>query len=184
MSDGPLPHTVNTRKAVTLEARYSGTLKAANLSRLSDVLLDDGGDAVSAQIQFARDDEGRQIVLVEVAAVVLLECQRCLERFRQPVDSSSELAIVRTDEEAKQLPPRYEPLLAGEETDLWEIVGEELALALPVAALHPEGECPVVLPSATPDEIGSEQALENDSGAARRKPFDVLSTLLDDDSSK
>jgi len=184
MSDGPLPHTVDTRKAVTLEACYSGTLKAANLSRLSDVLLDDGSDAVSARIQFTRDDEDRQIVLVELHAVVLLECQRCLEQFRQPLDSRSQLAIVRTDEEAKQLPPRYEPLLAGEDTDLWEIVGEELALALPVAALHPRGECPVVLNKAIPGQAGSEQALENDSGTERRNPFDVLSALLNDDSSK
>jgi uncharacterized protein len=177
MSEGLLPHTVSTRKAVTRGACYSGALGAQELPRLADVLDPENGAAVHASLRFGRDDEDRQTVQVETQATVVLECQRCLGRFPCELESRSELAIVRNDEEARQLPARYEPLLAGEETDLWEIVAEEVSLALPVVPLHSESECPVRLR----DDNGGDADLEAGAGGNRRpNPFEALSALLDD----
>lgn len=176
MSEGPLPHTVNTRKAVALEAHYKGSLSAAELPQLRDVLPADSPAPVAAEMRFHRDDEGRQRVSVALDATVTLVCQRCLEAFTSQVDSRSELAICRTDEEARALPASLEPLLAVEETDLWRVAEEELALALPVVAYHPDGECAVA-------KVPEEPQAPSDDGIAgdeSSNPFDVLSDLLDD----
>ena len=174
MPDSPLPHTVNTRKAVARAARYSGALGVQQLRSVADVLLADEGSLVRADIRFTRDDEDRQIVLVDIEAVVQLQCQRCLEPYTQAIESHSELAIVSSDEEARLLPARYEPLLAGEETDLWEVVAEELALALPVVGYHDRGMCP---PSRKVPEAQNREDPDRDDGE-HRSPFAALSTLL------
>lgn len=176
MSGGLLPHTVNTRKAIARDARYSGTLGAAQLEHFSDVLSCEDASAVNADVSFSSDDEGRQIATVHLRATVTMECQRCLERFKRDVSSSSDLAIVRTDEEAKHLPERYEPLITGEDTDLWHLVGEELALALPVVGMHPEGECPAS-PLVRGKGVGAEKAAQPAAGDTTR-PFADLSSLL------
>jgi uncharacterized protein len=174
MLDSPLPHTVNTRKAVIRKARYAGTVGAGQLPSLSDVLASGNDACVLAEVVFSRDEENRQIVTVCLKADVLVECQRCMERFAQTLDSKSELAIVRTDEEASLLSERYEPLIGAEDTDLWEIVAEELALVLPVVSYHPD-KCP---------ETRMVPEVENDTEdgtvheADRPNPFEVLSVLL------
>jgi uncharacterized protein len=185
MSEGPLPHTVITRKAVTREARYSGVLGAAELPQLKDVLGAADTAPVSAEMRFFRDEEERQVVAVKLHARVRLECQRCLEMFDTDIASESELAIVRSDEEAQALPARYEPLIALEEADLWRIVEEELALALPVVAYHPAGECavaPVPGEAALPEESaggGARRERGESAGEERPNPFGVLSSLLE-----
>lgn len=174
MLDSSLPHTVNTRKAVIREARYAGTVGAGQLPSLSDVLAPGNDACVHAEVVFSRDEENRQVVTVSLNADVQVECQRCMERFGQTLESTSQLAIVRTDEEASLLSERYEPLMGAEDTDLWEIVAEELALVLPVVSYHP-GKCP---------ETRTVPAVENDPGdgavqeADRPNPFEGLSVLL------
>ena len=182
MSEGRLPHTVSTRKAVTRGACYSGELGARELPRLEHVLDPENSGAVRATLRFGRDDEDRQTVFVETHASVMLECQRCLERFPRELESSSALAIVRTDDEARQLPARYEPLLIGEEADLWAIVAEEVSLALPVVAMHSEAECAARLPEGGAAAAGAGDGTieEGEGGERRPNPFEVLSELLKD----
>lgn len=175
MSEGLLPQTVNTRKAVAREARYRGVLGAAQLPQLQQLLTAESYP-VAVDIRFFPDDQGRRRISVELTATVQMVCQRCLEPFTSRVDSRSELGIVRSDEEASHLPADCEPLIALEETDLWRVAEEELALALPVVAYHREGECSVAL---IPEESQPPAEAQGSSSEASSKPFDVLSTLLD-----
>lgn len=174
MSDGALPHWVNTRKAVGREAHYSGTLGPDQLSEFASYLEPESGSAVRAEIRFGRDDDARSVVDVTLNARVQLECQRCLGSLARELHSVSRLALVPSDEHARHLPESYEPLIAGEETDLWAVVAEELALALPVVAYHAPGECATAL--AGSGEPQQEQAVGD---AQRANPFDVLSVLLE-----
>jgi uncharacterized protein len=173
MSGGLLPQTVNTRKAVTREACYRGVLGAAQLPQLREMLPGDS-QPVSVAMRFFSDEQGRKRISVELDATVQLVCQRCLEPFTSRIASRSELGIVRSDEEALHLPGDCEPLIALEETDLWRVAEEELALALPVVAYHPEGEC-----SAVPGAPQSALEPGDLAGEETQNPFGVLSTLLD-----
>ena len=177
MSAGPLPNRVNIRKAVTRSARYAGELSAAQLPQFS-ALLDDVNQRINVVVGFGEDDEGWQYADVELQAVVTLECQRCLGKVALPLDSRSRLGLVHSDEQAKHLPSGYEPLIAVDEVDLWEVAAEELALALPVVAYHPEGEC------SPPGEAQQQKEDSEPSTGRRENPFSVLSTLLGSDDTK
>jgi uncharacterized protein len=181
MSAGLLPHTVNTRKAVLRAARYAGVLGAEQLPQYREILDPVGATPLDLRIGFDRDDEDRQVVTVQLRARVSVECQRCLARFEQQLDSQSALAIVRSDEEAKQLPAAYEPLLAGEETDLWALAAEELALALPVVSYHPVADCSAARHGSRDDTQARAEGSTGGSGegSERQNPFSVLATLLE-----
>ncbi|GAB5414334.1 MAG: 23S rRNA accumulation protein YceD [Congregibacter sp.] len=187
MSAGPLSQRVNIRKAVTREALYEGTLGASQLSRFADVLA--AAEApLRLRVQFGVDEEAQQHIDVEMSAAVTLECQRCLGTVQAHLSKRTQLGLVLTDEQAKHLSPRYEPWIAEEEdVDLWAIAEEELALALPVVAYHPEGECDGPGASFFATEVvggGAVESGDENDDAPNENPFSVLSTLLEGSESK
>lgn len=184
MSVGPLSQRVNIRKAVTRNACYEGVLGAEQLPRFRDQ-LGDAQNSVRLRVQFGLDEESQQYIDVEMSASVTLECQRCLGAIRTQLNNTTQLGLVLTDEQARQLRRGYEPWIAEDEVDLWDIAAEELALALPVVAFHPDGECDgpgAAYLAGGPLAAGGMTDSETDSGdsatAASENPFSVLSTLL------
>ena len=182
MLTGPLPQVVNIRKAVTRGARYDGVLGAEQLPQFS-AILESRSHPIEASVQFGEDEEGRQFAAVTMMARVQLECQRCLKPISTELRGVSSLGLVAGDDQARALPARYEPWIAIDEVDLWEMVAEELALALPVVAYHPEGECrppgpEVVGPEDEDEKIKLGDEVDSDN------PFKVLSALLDGDDAK
>ena len=58
------------------------------------------------------------------------------------VTSKTRLAIVASDEAARQLPASLDPwIVEGETADLWELVEDDLILEVPVFAYHDTDEC-------------------------------------------
>ena len=141
MSTGPLPRTLDFRRAAAREARVSGSLRPGDLPRLAPLLAGTDG-TIEVSIDFHRDEEGRFLASLAVDAVLPVECQRCLEAVSQTLAPRSELAAVWSDDQARHLPASLEPVLAGEEeVDLWELVEEELVLALPPFSYHDDPAC-------------------------------------------
>lgn len=178
MSDGPLPKRVNIRKAVTRKASYSGQLSAAELPEYESCLQ--GLDSpVALQAEFGEDEEDQQFIAVSLRARVILECQRCLEPVEVALESKSRLALVPGDEQARHISAGYEPLIAVDEVDLWQIGSEELALAMPVVAYHPSGECSV--PAGAQTKMVDEGQVPEPETGESDNPFSVLSSLLGSD---
>jgi uncharacterized protein len=117
--------------------RLLGEIKINELSRLSDILLDSSGEI---EIDFSFDKEGRVPVIVgEIKANLIAECQSCLKQVVLPVDKYFKLGMVLTDEQADRLTSDYEPLfLQGEKISLNDLVEDELLLALPDFPKHSE----------------------------------------------
>ena len=173
MSGTPLSRRVTVRKAVTRSARYEGVLGPVQIPQFAGILH--GEDAIAISAEFDRDDEERPVLRVSMRARVVLECQRCLGKIEQELESRSDLGLVLTDEQAQALPREYEPWLVDDEVDLWAVAAEELALALPPVAYHPAGEC----------EMPAHETQAPVEDAAREaSPFDVLSELLGNKSSE
>ena len=129
-------------QAKTLE----GSSKLADFARLSQVLLDTAGQ-VDYCLEFARDEQGQAVVNGRISAKVMLECQRCGHAVEVMLDLKPHLMVVVSDEQAKQVPRSYEPLITdGASLKLVDVLEEEILLALPMVPRHTEGGCPVTLP--------------------------------------
>jgi uncharacterized protein len=171
MSTEPLPRMLDVRKAAARGLGVSGALEPKQLPRLRSLLASDDG-RIDVEMAFSRDEENRDVVRVGIDAEVVLICQRCLDPLTNGLTVDDTVAIVWTDEQAARLPRHLEPLLAGEaECNLWELVEEELILALPAYSYHETAECRETLAVYAVDE--SDATI----GAERANPFDVLAQL-------
>jgi uncharacterized protein len=115
----------------------------------------------------------------------MLQCQRCLGAFAEPVSGQARLAVVRGPVEAERLPDDLDPLLVnGEEVALRTLIEDELILAVPSAPMHRPADCDVDLRQVnTPrsEGTGVDQAGQ---GATRPSPFAALESLRRDGKTK
>jgi uncharacterized protein len=168
MKQGPLPRHFDARKACIRELELSGLVGAYELPRVRD-LVQREDSTVSCVLRFSRDEQNRFLVRVAIEAEVELRCERCLEAMPWSIDSHSTAMLCNTDAKAEQCPALYEPVMLADETDLdlYELVEEEILLALPAAPLH-SFQC-AELP-----RDGSENTIEE---IRKPSPFDVLAGL-------
>lgn len=171
MSAAPLPQRIDLRRALARGDCYRGVLGMSQLPQMADV-LDPENPAVEMGIRFSRDECGQAVADVSLQAPVLLQCQRCLAPLREKLASRSRLGLVASDEQARHLRGDYEPWIASDEIDLWDVAAEEFALALPLVAYHPAGVC------AAPMGQAQEKPLTPLGPRRVEHPFAVLSTLL------
>ena len=169
----PLPATLDVRKAAAREVTVEGLLDLSALARLQGALASNEG-RVEAKIAFARDEENRFIATINIDARVEVLCQRCLDKMTSEVRSSNVLAIVGNDELAGQLPAQLEPwVVEGEQADLWQLVEDELILAIPIVSYHETADC---------NELLREyQQPPEDPVEAADNPFKVLEQLKSSD---
>ncbi|MFA5493387.1 MAG: YceD family protein [Porticoccaceae bacterium] len=136
-----LPRQVDPRKLVAQGTTLSGDVPTAAMMRLAGAVLG-AGEVAQAELLFRRDDSGHSVVEGSVALEVSLECQRCLKPVAKTLAGELHLGIVGDEEQAQNLPKRLEPwIVASETTDLFDLVEDELLLALPIVAFHDRGEC-------------------------------------------
>ena len=82
------------------------------------------------------------MIHVAVEADVAVTCQRCLESTSIHLNSENSLAAVWTDEQAAHLPRYLDPLIVADEaSSLWELVEDELILAMPPFSYHDTEDC-------------------------------------------
>ena len=171
----PLPRTLDVRKAAARGVSVSGALKPLDLPRFKALLASEEG-VIRVDLSFSRDEENRPVVAVQFEAEVRVTCQRCLQPMDLKLAGDNTLAIVWSDDQASHLPKHLDPLIAPEEgCNLWELVEDELILALSPFNYHEAKDCNEILSGFT------EPAVEEEAGARRPNPFDVLAQLKSDD---
>ncbi len=147
MKNDPLPTKIDVRKLAVKDAEINSNFAPGIMPRLMSLLTNDEG-LITANLHFYIDTERKRRVDGKVNAKVNMVCQRCLDPVTVEVVSEFALAIIWTDEQAKQLPESLEPLIVGEEPkNLTDIVEEELILTLPIVSYHDEDNCKQVLHS-------------------------------------
>ena len=151
----------------------SGYVEISKLPRLSEILVDKEGKAEFV-FRFRRGGKQRIHITGYVCACLSLECQRCLEPVCIQIATEIDAVVVEGIEEAKRLPDEIEPLMADERLiRLYDVVEDELLLALPFVAMHPEGEC-----QAASQNIGwSPEAANGKQGQIKPNPFAALADL-------
>ncbi len=172
MSDHSLPKTVDPLKYADQNKILEGKIEVLELPRLVEVLAGDAG-TVEVSLEFDRDEQRLRILKGQLDTQVEMTCERCLDVVPKTIHTEFTLGIVLTDEDAKQLPGRYEPLLVDPETlELREVIEEELILSLPMFAYHEScsGEY-------EQQDDGSAEELDAEPASERKNPFSVLSDL-------
>lgn len=170
MSNDLLPNQIDIRKLTTKGVEITSNFTPKVMKRLASLLANTEG-AIAAELNFYVDEGRKRRVDGHVKARVNVVCQRCLEPVSVNVESDFELAIVWTDDQAKQLPRPLEPLIVGEElVDLADIVEEELILSLPVVSYHNNDGCKQV-------KLTFGESQDAPTVEPKENPFNVLEQL-------
>lgn len=173
MTHGALPRSVEVRTLAARNVVIEGPVEVTRMPRLSSAITE-APEPAFVKCDFQRDEEGRYLASVEVVMRVVVPCQRCMGAMTVDLTSSSLLAAVWTDEQAQALPARYDPLITEGETDLWQLVEDELLLALPPFSYHGDEQCGVKTGRAISTVTADVDAVPVEE---KVNPFSVLAAL-------
>ena|SRR3990167_3527321 len=172
MSKHTLPREVSPLKYADQGRRLSGVIALSQLPRVMEVIEDAHEGDVEIELEFSCDEQRQKLLKGRLEASVSLLCQRCLAPVRLPVHSDFTLGMVLNDEQARNLPKCYEPLMVEpEHLDLYDVVEEELLLSLPMFAYHEQCQS---------DMRKGSDAENADPALKKPNPFSVLSVLKRD----
>ncbi|MBI2779443.1 MAG: DUF177 domain-containing protein [Gammaproteobacteria bacterium] len=166
----PLPEYIDPLRLADARAVLQGQVVVSNMARLAPSLCSTQG-VVDFELAFDVDMEGIRCVHGSLSTQLDVICQRCLQPMKLPLEAKVALGVVASMQEAEGLASTYEPLVVGAEpVSLKEIIEDELLLALPVAPMHPEQQCP-----AWQERVVEEQ--EELAQEGRKNPFAVLAQM-------
>jgi len=96
------------------------------------------------RVQGRVNQRGSLSLQVTVSGDADMTCQRCLNPMLYRVEVERTLYLARNEAELERLDalPDSDAIQAGESLSLLELIEDEVLLSLPVAVMHPEGECP------------------------------------------
>lgn len=118
--------------------QLSGSLAVPALIRLRDSLFDQAGE-IRYKLRGGHDSRQRPVLMLEVAGVLRLQCQRCLGPLDFPLRLSNTLLLVTgaADDSVDEL----ESIEAAPVLDVAALVEDEIMLGLPYAPRHAEDGC-------------------------------------------
>jgi uncharacterized protein len=109
----------------------------------------------------------------KIKATVENVCQRCLDAVSVDVNCELNLAIQWEDSDLDRLPSHFEPWIVAEgQTDIYQIVEDEILLSLPIVSYHEEECVPHNLFSS-----GETEAQKVIDAAPSTNPFTALQGL-------
>jgi len=118
------------------QVTLSGELDFGLLTRLKSLLHSDAG-SVSATLRFRQRQAGWLAVTLEFQAWVELECQRCLEPFRQDLAESVDVAVAEAGSMPATTPAGFEPFeMTGGRLQPAQLIEDELIVAIPLVPKH------------------------------------------------
>jgi len=190
MSMSPIPKVLHPIKFANQGLSFSGEIAIEQLPRIQDLAVSAeqndveescsqaGQNGLRANrvvlaLSFSRDEQNLRVITGTLHCDLRVKCQRCLSPVWQKIASDICLAVVFSDEQAKNLPKHYEPLLLeNDEVNLYTLVEEEMLLSMPMFSYHSNQDCL---------KFGKNNPLPNaDVGEATpslENPFRVLQSL-------
>ena len=157
------PRRVDIRSFAATAAHREDDTPVSDFLRLNESTLQLPGDVPPATVHWAADGEERQSVggapeiwlHLHAQTDVTLECQRCLQPYRQPLMPERWFRFASDEDEAARLDEESEDdvLVLTRWVDLLELIEDELILSLPLVPRHDECPQPLTVPDETaPDE--------------------------------
>lgn len=173
-----LPRLLDPRKFAQQGILISGEVDVNLLDRLLPLLANDGGN-IKVDLVFGVDEQHVRNLTGTIKASLSMVCQRCLDPVTQDVELSIALGMVWSDEQAEKLSKTWEPWIVDEgQTDIYEMIQDELILGLPIVAYHPEKCLDSYVFSESTSVNKSDELKDNSASKEERpNPFQVLESL-------
>jgi uncharacterized protein len=162
-------------RAVKSGLVFSGEIDSDRLPRLCALagLIRPG----RFELRFGREDGGQATVTGWVRLTLRMTCQRCMDEMDLPVDAAISWGLLRTDAESTKLADHLEPVIVGDGTiSPWDLLEDEVLLAIPHVPRHPAELCPGGMASQTGAEA-ADLSTSNEVAPERPGPFAVLANL-------
>ena len=169
LKENTLPIQVDPFRFADNAICLQGTMYIKDLQRLASGLYANDGE-IKANIEFGVDRQGIHFLRGQITACLTLQCQRCLEPFGYEIESRFLSGVVRSEEEANQLPKGYDQLIVKEDRlVIQDVVEDELIVNLPIVPMHQVNDCKLKLPL----EIETNEPVE----VGKENPFKVIEFL-------
>ncbi len=158
------------QKEVTRNGHFEGDIAVSELARLGELLYP--GEAgrldrkIAVKFEFVRNEYEIPMIVGQLQTSLELECQRCLQALEIPMKLDFRLMIDASDE---LLRDSSMDTLYSEDgfIDVFEVVEDELILAIPLVALHENSDC---------NEHWPDSSAQHET-AVKDNPFAVLEQL-------
>ncbi len=162
---GKLRQRYQVRKEVSRRGYFEGRIEVAELRRLIELLASEQGQ-VKVSFEFLMSDYSIPMVIGQIKTGLQVECQRCLLPMPLYLDHDFSLLIDATDELVRE--SSLDTLLSEDGVvDIFEIVEDEIILALPLVAMHENETC----------NKHWQAAEETQEPVVKENPFSVLKDL-------
>ncbi len=135
-----IDHYRYTDKGVILDGIISEQESEKELLRLNESIIRQQGD-IHYHLEFDKDRLDNRVVEGHVEAKVVLQCQRCMENFTLALDCDVSIAFVHDEFEQQQAENTGYDIFWLNKKELFDprvLIEDELLLALPQFAMHPE----------------------------------------------
>ncbi|MBT7308058.1 MAG: hypothetical protein HN842_07560 [Gammaproteobacteria bacterium] len=169
MTTNHFPDQISPLAFAQLGKHIQHTFSIEAFERAATMLVNDQGE-VTVTLHFSRDELDIPTLSGTLSATVALGCQRCMKPMEVNIESSIHMALIRSEDEERTLPESYEPLLVDEKAfSLLTFIEDELILAIPVVANHPESHCSATQFLRDRTKLAAEKKADN--------PFQILEQL-------
>lgn len=175
MSPG-IPEYVDPWRLADSAKLLSGQLAISRLPRLAKEVEQADGE-VAFELDFY---VGHRKACAKgwVTASLILQCQRCMQPMTVTVETQLRVAFVLGPDEAEQLPEDLDPMLLDDDgkLHLFDLIEDELLLAMPQVSSHEEADCSLKLSSVSPEIPDKEKIIAEQS----ENPFAALAAFKAD----
>ncbi|HEA26017.1 MAG TPA: hypothetical protein ENH92_02750 [Ectothiorhodospiraceae bacterium] len=175
MAEEKLPVSFDPVRFAKWGRHLEGNIPLSKMSRIAGLATALRGD-LWLSLDCSMGEDRVRALRGHIKAVVPMQCQRCMEEVEITVDSTFTLGVVDSEAYAEKLPEEYEPLLIEEDEKLFlqDLIEDELILALPIVAMHPDQGCQI---SYAADPAAGEDTNLRQAESQQESPFAMLKDL-------
>lgn len=166
---GRLQQTYRVARELDRHALYNGQILLSQMPRLGSLVI--ANDArVDVRFEFERTSFQQAAIKGHYKTALTVECQRCLEPMVETIEQDF-ILLIDADEADIQAFQVDSVMTEEGYLDVFEVIEDELILALPLITMHEDIHCNKYLQSVSADE----PVVERDN------PFSVLKALKGND---